>query len=163
MIELGGGQSEGLAVGGIGAKAAARGKDVAEVAGQAFIDPEQFGLHRLLIVGRGKVGRAAVFAVPGMDHFVREQGGGKFAFVFVNEEAFSQAVVAGFMMFEAEMSDMVAEREQEVVAPIMMCAKEGVGLGDQMRKVADVFGFHFQSGGAVGHDVKLVRGLATAA
>ena len=44
--------------------AGAGGEDVAEVVGEAFVDPEEITLHGLLVVGRGEAGGAAIFAVP---------------------------------------------------------------------------------------------------
>ena len=37
---------------------------IPEIRSQPFINPEQVRLHRLLVVGRGQVGRPAVLAIP---------------------------------------------------------------------------------------------------
>ena len=46
---------------------------VAEVLGEAFVDPEQVVLHGLLIVAGGEARGAAVLAVPGVRELVRQQ------------------------------------------------------------------------------------------
>jgi len=45
-------------------QAAARGQNFSEVFGQAFINPEQIALHRLLEIRGGENRRPAVFAIP---------------------------------------------------------------------------------------------------
>ena len=76
VIEGGGGEGEIVAILLGGEQAAARGEHEAEIVGEAFVDPEQIVLHGLLVVGRGEVGGAAEFSVPGVDVFVGQKSGG---------------------------------------------------------------------------------------
>ena len=55
-------------------KAGTRGKDVAVVLRKAFVDPDQVVLHGCVVVGCGLADGAAVFAAPGMDVLVGQQG-----------------------------------------------------------------------------------------
>ena len=75
VVELGGGEGEHVAVGGLGLEAGARGEDVAEVLRHALIDPEQRALLHLGEVVLVEVEGAAVLAVPGVGELVGEEVG----------------------------------------------------------------------------------------
>jgi hypothetical protein len=90
------------------------GQHFAEVSGQAFIDPKQFRLHRLVEVGRVHVRRTTVLAVPGVNHFMREQADTELAQVVIEEQAFGLAIIARFVMFESEMSDVIAQGIEKI-------------------------------------------------
>ena len=77
VVILGGDGGEPLLILLGGPDAAARGEHVAEVLGQAFIDPEQIALHRLLVVAGGEARGTAVLAVPAMGELVRQQQAGR--------------------------------------------------------------------------------------
>src|SRR5260370_33116351 len=59
------------------------------------------------------------------------------------------------MVLQAEVSDMIAQAEQEVVVAIVMRAEEFVGLFDQVLVVVPDFLRSGKSGGAVGGNVHL--------
>ncbi len=71
------------------------------------------------------------------------------------------AVVARFMVLQAEMRDVFAERQEKVIIAIMMRTEERVGLGDELSIVSLGFGSHLQCGRAIGGDIDLMaRSLA---
>ena len=160
MIQRGGFQGEQIAKIVIGHEAAARGKHLAEVIGQALVIPEQFVAHGLLVIRRGQSRRTPVFAVPRMHHFVRQQVRVPFPRVRVRQKILVQPVVARLVMFQAEMADVVAQGEQEMIIAIVMRAEQRIRLRDQVRKMARVLRFDFQRGGAVGDDVQEVRRIS---
>ena len=65
------------------------------------------------------------------------------------------------MVFQAEMRDVFAERQEKVIIAIMMRTEERVGLGDELSIVSLGFGSHLQGGRAIGGDIDLMaRSLA---
>ena len=153
MIEHGGGEGEVVAVLIGGKQAAARGEHEAEIVGQAFVDPEQIVLHGLLVVGRGEVGGAAEFSVPGVDILVRQQAGRKFAGSIVDQGALIDAAVVGFVMLETEVRNVIAEGVEEVIVAVVMRAEKFLRLLDQILVVIPDFLRGIERGGAVGGDV----------
>src|SRR2546422_7699660 len=107
----------------------------------------------------GQAGRTAIFAIPRVDHFVRQQEGAQFSRLFVDEKSFGLAIIAGFMMFEAKVGDVIAEREQEVIGAIMARPKQCASLAYKLREMAAILRFHLEGSRAVGHEVQEVRRL----
>ena len=69
---------------------------LAEVLGQALIDPEQLGLLRRVEVGRAHAGGPAELAAPGVDIFMRQQIGDPSLAPVINfQVVFTDAVQAG--------------------------------------------------------------------
>ena len=134
-------------------EAGAGGHHVAVVFGEAFVDPEQVVLHGFLVVGREQVGGAAVFAVPGVEVFVREQARESFESVVVDQCPLVGAVVGALVMLEAVVAGAVAEREEEVVALVVAGAEEGGVLGGDKLVVFQSFVVQSEGGVAVGGDV----------
>ena len=114
-------------------------------------------MHRLIKAARGQSGWTAIFAVPGMSHFVREQRGHELALIFIDQRAFAGPIVAGFMMLQAEVRHVVAQGQEEMVIPIVTGAKERSGLRDEVLEVPFVLRLHLECGRAVGHNVNEVR------
>src|SRR2546426_455296 len=82
--------------------------------GEALVDPEEFALHGLLVVGGGKAVGAVEFAVPGVDVFVGEEAG-EAAFAAVGiEDVFLDFVVGGFVVFGSAAAGAV-EGDEPVV------------------------------------------------
>src|ERR1700748_3059122 len=79
------------------------------------------------------------------------EGSGRF-----KERPLRQAAVVRFMMFEAEVGYMIAEREQEVITAIMPGAEELSRLGHQIRHALLDRRAHLQRSRAVGHHIDLV-------
>ncbi len=98
-----------------------------------------------------------------MNHLVRQQARLDLQQVRVNEALFANPVVAGFVVFEAEVGDVVAECHQEMVGAIMVRAEERVRLAHQAGIVTCIFRFQLQGRRAVGHDVEAVRRLTAGA
>src|SRR3546814_15936611 len=67
-------------------------------------------------VGRPQPGRAAIFAVPAMGKLVRQQAAQHFALVPFGEIFGLAAVLAAAMMFKPDATDLVGQREQELIA-----------------------------------------------
>ena len=55
--------------------------------------------------------------------------------VRVDQGALAGAVVARFVVLQSEMRDVIAEREEEVVAAVVVRAEEGAGFLDQVLEV----------------------------
>ena len=70
---------------------------------------------------------------------------------------FALAIVARFVMFQAEMGHIVAEREQKMVVAVVAHAEQRSGLGDQLVILDLHFRGHLQCGGGVRGDVDFVR------
>ena len=140
-------------------EAGAGGHHVAVVFGETFVDPEQVVLHRFLVVGREETGGAAMFAVPGMEVFVREQACEGFEGVVVDQCPLVGAVVGALMMLEAVVAGSVAEREEEVVTLVVAGAEEGGELGGNELVGFQPFVVESEGGFAVGGDVDDVRRL----
>ena len=113
-----------------GPDAAAGCEDVAEIFGEAFVDPEEVADHGLLVVAGGEAGGAAVFAVPAMGELVGEEQAGEGELLIVNEGECGDAVVAGLMVLEAEVSYFVAEGDEEVICAVVTALIEGAGFAD---------------------------------
>src|SRR6266516_7511417 len=79
--------------------------------------------------------------------------------VFVDQHSLGRAIVAGLMVFEPEVSNVLAEREQEGVVAIVPRAKERACLRRQMGEVPRILWLHFQGRSAVGDDVQRMRRL----
>ena len=48
--------------------------------------------------------------------------------VIVGEEVGRQAVIAGLVMFQAEMAGVVRQRKQEIVMSVVMCTEQEISL-----------------------------------
>src|SRR5438105_2909463 len=108
MVEIGGDSGE-VFTELIGTpQAAARSQNVAQVFRQTFVNPEQVGLHGLLIVGCSEASGPAILSIPGVDVFVREQRRVQLAFGLVDQAPFSDAAVVGLVMLKTEMRDVIA-------------------------------------------------------
>ncbi len=136
--------------------AAAGGEHVAEVLGQALVDPEQVALHGLLVVGRGQASGTAVLAVPGVGELVRKQEAVGDEGVVVGEGLFGDAVVGGLVVLEAEVRDLVGERDEEMVAAVVARLVERAGFADQLGELVDVLLREGDVFGAVAGEVEEV-------
>ena len=77
--------------------------------------------------------------------------------VFIRQILFPLAIVAALMVLQAEMRNVIAEGEQEMVTSIMTRPKERSGFRHQARKMACSRRRYFQRRRAVGHDVQFMR------
>ena len=112
-------------------EAAAGGQHPTEIFGQSFVYPQQIALHRLLIIRCRQTLRPAVLTVPRMDKFVRKQGGTDHLGRRIGEEGQARLDIAGLVMLQAEMSNLIAERKQEVILPVMRRAEQRLSLLDE--------------------------------
>ncbi len=157
VVEAGGGVGEAVAELLGSPQAAARGEHVAEITGQTFVNPQQFALHRLLVIRRGKARGAAVLAVPRVDEFVRQQAGGELAKIGIDKRAQRHAIVAGLVVLEAAAAGHVGERNQEVIAAVVMRAEERSGFRHQTFVAVDEILRQIERGVGVGGDVEFLR------
>src|SRR6202140_4812344 len=88
-----------------------------------------------------------------MDVFVGEQARFHFARGVVNQTALVDAAVVGFVVLQAEVRDVIAQAEQEVVIAVMMRAEKLVRLFDQVLIVVPDLLRRGQRGGTVGSNV----------
>ena len=98
---------------------AARGQHIAQVIGQAFIDPQQIVLHRLFVIRSGQVSRPPIFAIPRMHVFMWQQTGMKGSDFRIDQRPFFGAAVIRFVMLQAKMSNVITQTENEVVVAVM--------------------------------------------
>ncbi len=56
-----------------------------------------------------------------------------------------------------EMGDVVAQREQEVVFAVVLCAKEDAGFGDELLVMVNQLRAHLECRGAIGGQIDFVR------
>ena len=158
VVEVGGDSGEAVAVDLRAPDAGAGGEDVAEVVGEAFIDPEEIALHGLLIVGRGEAGGATILAVPGVGELVGKEVALFRERAFVDEGLLRDAVVGGLVMLEAEVGYLVGERDEEVVRGVVAGLVEGSGLADELGELVDVLLGESDIFGAVAGEVEVVLG-----
>ena len=158
MIESGGSQGEIFAVLVGGEQSAAGGEYEAQIFGQSLVDPEQIVLHDLLVVGRGEVGGAAVLSVPRVHILVGQQASRFFAGRVVDQRALVDAAIVGFVVLEAEVGNVIAERVEEVIIAVVMCAEKLLRLLDETLVVVPDFLRRIEGGRAVGGDVHFGRG-----
>ncbi len=76
----------------------------------------------------------------------------------LEQRALGQPVVARFVVFEAEVRDVVREREQEVVARVVMRAEQRVRLRHEVLQWRDRLRLRLERNFAVGHEVQHVLG-----
>jgi len=62
------------------------------------------------------------------------------------------------MVLQPEMRHVVAQTDEEVVMPVMACAKERAGLAHQLRILVHHVGGNIERGFAVGREVEAMRG-----
>src|SRR5436190_11348094 len=96
-----------------------------------------------------------------MDHLVRKQARPAFAKFLVNEHTFGRTIIAGLMVFESEVCDLLAEGEQEIVFAEMTGAEERFLFVNEFRKSGDVVRLHLERGSGIGDDVEAVRRART--
>src|SRR5207253_5335227 len=101
------------------ANSAAGAEHVAEVRAQAFIHPQQIGLHGLFVIRRGQVGWATILAVPGMNILVRKKAGSDQAQAIVDQSALIRPAVVRFMVLQSKVRHMIAKAEKKVIITIV--------------------------------------------
>ncbi len=158
VVEVGGDGGEAVAEDLGAPDAGAGGEDVAEVVGEALIDPEEVALHGLLVVGRGEAGGAAILAVPGVGELVGEEVAFFGEGAFVDEGLLGDAVVGGLVVLEAEVGYLVGERDEEVVGVVVARLVEGSGLADELGELVDVLLGESDVLGTVAGEVEVVLG-----
>ena len=78
----------------------------------------------------------------------------------IDEIALAHAAVVGFVVLEAEVGDVIAERVEEVVVAVVVRTEKFLRLIDQTLVMLPDFGWGFEGGGAVGGDVHFSDGIA---
>jgi hypothetical protein len=81
----------------------------------AFVHPQQAVAHRHVVIRRPQVGRALELAVPGVHQLVRQPVALVAAAVPIGEISGADAVLTRLQVLEADVAEVVADREQEVV------------------------------------------------
>ncbi len=82
-----------------------------------------------------------------------QQAGRHFAGGFIDQGALVDAAVVGFVVLQAEVGDVIAERVEEVIVAVVMRAEKFLRLIDKTLVVVPNFLGSFERGGAVGGDV----------
>ena len=134
---------------------ASRRQYVAQVFGEALVDPKQLAFHWLLITWRRKPRRTPVLSVPRMHKLVRQQPGAVFPQGRIDQRALGDSIVARLVVFESEMRNVVAQRVKEMIVLIVTRSEKRFGLGDQTLVVSDVVRAHHERLGAVTHHINL--------
>ena len=120
-------------------QAGARREQVAQIIGQPFINPKQIAMHWLLVVGRNQTRRTLVLAIPRVNKLMRKKIRFKIVHVTVTEHLFIRPVVAGFVMLQAVVRRLVAQRKQKSIFGVMARAKKFAGFRHQLLETGDVF------------------------
>ena len=157
MIESGGGQGEIVAILVGGKQSTACRQYETKIVRQSLVDPEQVVLHDLLIIGRSEVGGAAVLSVPRVNILVGQQASRFFAGGVVDQRALVDTAIVGFMVLEAEVRNVIAERIEEVIIAVVMCSEKLLSLLDEALVVVPDFRRRIEGGRAVGGDVHLSK------
>src|ERR1017187_3636085 len=92
-----------------------------------------------------------------MDEFVGQQAGEIDAAGIFDQAALGGAIVARFMMLEAEMRHVVTECEEKMIIAIVAGTEEGARLRNQLVKMHLRLRSHCQGSRAVRGDVDLMR------
>ena len=90
---------------------------------------------------------------------MRKQIGVNLTLILVDIGALRDAVVAGLMVLQSEVSNVVTQCHEEVVAQVMARTEECTSLVDQPLVIANGFVGHLKSGGAVRSEINEVRAL----
>src|SRR5207249_12152861 len=97
----------------IGAADAATGAEhVAEIRSQAFVDPQQIGLHGLFVIRSGQVGWATILTVPGMHVCMREEAGFDQAQAIIDQSAVIAPAVVRLMVTQSQVRHMMSYGER---------------------------------------------------
>src|SRR5262249_25615663 len=88
------------------------------------IDPQEIALHWLLVISCGQTVRTPVLSIPGMHKFMWKQRSAYRLRIGIDQEIFSGLIVTGFVMLQTEMSDLIAERKQEVILAVVRRAED---------------------------------------
>src|SRR4051794_20298536 len=96
-------------------------------------------MHWLLIVRRDQSCRTLVFAVPGMKKLMRQKIGFQIVNIVIAEHFFARSVVTGFVMFQAMVGSLVAQRKKKCVLGVMARAKELASFSHKLLQAGDVF------------------------
>ena len=132
------------------ALAAARCEHISQVRRQAFVHPQQVGLHRLFEIGCRQIRRTPVLSVPRMHVLVRQKPGGQFPSVLFHQRPLFDPAVIRFVMLQSEMRDVIAQGQQEVVVGVVPRAKQNSRLLHQVPIMFPDFFRSIERGGAVG-------------
>ncbi len=89
-----------------------------------------------------------------MGHLMRQQPGVQQAIFVVDHCALGHTVVARFMMFEAEMRNLIAQRQQEVILTVVARRIERAGFRHQPLVVGNGIGRNVEGGVTVGGDIE---------
>src|SRR5262245_47558438 len=98
-----------------------------------------------------------------MNVFVRQERRARHQRSFVNEIVFTRLVVARFMVFESEMSDLIAERQKEVIVAVVSRPKERPRFPDELLKLFDNFGRRVKGLVTVRGNIQIVSRLGSGA
>src|SRR6059036_1626677 len=124
MVQTGRGHCEELPIRFGRNQTAPRGQYPAEVFRESFVNPEQIAFHRLFVITRGETVRAPIFSIPRMDEFVRYERRAHKVRDRIRQKILARSVIAGFVVLDAEMSDLVTQGQQEVVLAIVSCREQ---------------------------------------
>ncbi len=91
---------------------------------------------------------------------MREETGHQLSAVGVHERSLVHAVVARFVMLQAEVGGVIRQREEEIVVAVVPRPEEGAGLRDEGAVLRLELGTDRESRLAVGRDVEAVWGSA---
>ena len=87
---------------------------------------------------------------------MRQQAAQRHAGIGQEQGSLGQAAVVRFVMFQAEMRHMIAQRQQEMVVAIMPRPEKFARLGNQVGHLLLNRGAHVESGFAVRHHIDLM-------
>src|SRR5882762_11544599 len=124
MIEHGRGSSQGLSILLRRPKPRAGCEHVAQILGEAFVNPQEVANHRLLVVARHQASGPAILAVPRVHELVGKKRCIEQMLVGIEQRALAGTIVAGFMVLQAMMAHLIAQGIEEVILAVMMGTKK---------------------------------------
>src|SRR2546428_3484556 len=92
-----------------------------------------------------------------MDKFVSQQSGHVSARRRLQQSPFSHSIIARLVMLQAETSDIIAQREQEMITAIVMGAKQRKSFGHQALVLLNQVRGKIYPGSAVANNINLMR------
>src|SRR5215475_469307 len=98
-----------------------------------------------------------------MNVFVRQERRARHQRSLVDEIVFTRLVVARFMVFESEMSDLIAECQKEVIVAVVSRSKKRPCFSNSLLKLFDNFGRRVKGLVTVRSHIQLVSRLGSRA
>src|SRR5271170_4096385 len=153
MVEASSNQGHGVAILLGRAESSACAEQVPEIRSQAFVHPQQIGLHGLFVFRGRQVRRPAVFPVPRVYVLVGEQTGMEEAMLGIDKAPLIHAAVVRFVVFQTKVRNMITEAVEKMIVAEVPGPEKLKCLISEILIIVENSGGRFEGGGAVGGNV----------